>query len=95
MVGEDGPELMFFNGGEKVLNNTQTSALQTRAAPAISAMAAPVSRSGAPVQIMFQIDGNATQETVQDLRAFADEIVDRVINAIDEAEIDDIRGAFR
>ena len=37
MVGENGPELMFFNGGEKVLNAAQTSALQAKSEPAVSA----------------------------------------------------------
>ena len=69
MVGENGPELMFFNGGEKVLNATQTSALQ--AEPAVSAKLATTGGSTPPVQVTFQIDGNATQETVQDLRALA------------------------
>ncbi len=90
MVGENGPELMFFNGGEKVLNAAQTSALQ--AEPAVSAKLASTGGSMPPVQVTFQIDGNATQETVQDLRAFADEIVGRVMDTIEDAQADAARG---
>ena len=93
MVGENGPELMFFNGGEKVLNATQTSALQ--AEPAVSAKLATAGGSMPPVQVTFQIDGNATQETVQDLRAFADEIVGRVMDTLEDAQADAARGAFK
>lgn len=95
MVGEDGPELMFFNGGEKVLNAAQTSALQAKSEPAVSAKLAPAGGSAPPVQVTFQIDGNATQETVQDLRAFADEIVGRVMDTIEDAQADAARGAFK
>lgn len=95
MVGENGPELMFFNGGEKVLNAAQTSALQAESEPAVSAKLAPAGGSMPPVQVTFQIDGNATQETVQDLRAFADEIVERVMDTMEDAQADAARGAFR
>ena len=95
MVGENGPELMFFNGGEKVLNAAQTSALQTKSEPAVSAKLATVGGSMPPVQVTFQIDGNATQETVQDLRAFADEIVGRVMDTLEDAQADAARGAFK
>lgn len=95
MVGENGPELMFFNGGEKVLDAMQTSALQAKSEPAVSAKLAPAGGSMPPVQVTFQIDGNATQETVQDLRAFADEIVERVIDTMEDAQADAARGAFK
>ena len=95
MVGENGPELMFFNGGEKVLNATQTSELQAKSEPAVSAKLATTGGSAPPVQVTFQIEGNATQETVQDLRAFADEIVGRVMDTIEDAQADAARGAFK
>ena len=95
MVGENGPELMFFNGGEKVLNATQTSELQAKSEPAVSAKLATTRGSAPPVQVTFQIEGNATQETVQDLRAFADEIVGRVMDTIEDAQADAARGAFK
>ena len=95
LVGENGPELMFFNGGEKVLNAAQTSALQAKSEPAVSAKLATTGGPMPPVQVTFQIDGNATEETVQDLRAFADEIVGRVMDTIEDAQADAARGAFK
>ena len=95
MVGENGPELMFFNGGEKVLNAAQTSALQAKSEPAVSAKLAPTNGSKPPVAVTFEIQGNATQETVHDLRQFADEIVARVMDTMEDAEADEARGAFR
>ena len=95
LVGEEGPELVYFNGGEKVLNAAQTSALQAKAEPAVSAKLAPSGGSKPPVSVTFQIEGNATQETVQDLRAFTDDIVACVIDTIEDAEADEARGAFR
>lgn len=95
MVGENGPEMMFFNGGEKVLDAVQTSALQAKSESAVSAKLVPTGGSMPPVQVTFQIDGNATPETVQDLRAFADEIVERVMDTMEDAQADAARGAFK
>ena len=94
MVGEDGPELMFFNGGEKVMDAAKTAAYQANAAPALSAMLSPTAGSAPPVTVTFQIQGNATPETVQDLRGFADEIVSTVLDALDEASEDARRRAY-
>ena len=91
LVGEEGPELVYFNGGERVLNAAQTSTMQTKAAPTVSALPMPPSGGGGsspPVQITFQIQGNATQETVQDLREFADEIVERVTDSLADRDAD-------
>lgn len=93
-VGENGPELMFFNGGEKVLNAAKTAALQADAVPTVSAMLSPAAASSQQVNVNFQVQGNATPETVQNLREFADEIVDRVIDAMEEADVDAKRRAF-
>ena len=87
-VGEEGPELMRFSGGEQVLNARQSAAL--------SAEPAPVSTGGTPqVQFVFNIAGNATPETVQDLRAFGDEIVSRALDAMEERQTDRARRAIR
>ncbi len=95
LVGEEGPELIYFNGGEKVLDAARTASLQARAAPAVSALPAPAANgSASPVQVTFQIQGNATPEVVQDLRGFADEIVGRVMDALEEADTDARRRAY-
>lgn len=87
-VGEEGPELMWFSGGEQVLNARQSAAL--------SAEPAPVSAGGASqVQVVFNIAGNATPETVQDLQAFGDEIVSRVLDTLETERADRARRAIR
>lgn len=94
LVGEEGPELVYFNGGEKVMDAAKTADFRSNATPAVSAMLSPSAGSAPPVNVTFQIQGNATQETVQDLRAFADEIVDRVMDTIEGAEEDARRRAY-
>ncbi len=98
-VGENGPELMFFHGGEKVLNAAQTSVLRARAAPAVSAL--PVSSGGGglpPIQIIIQVSGEPTPEAATALRdsagAIADEVVVRVMDLLEEQEADARRSAF-
>lgn len=83
MVGERGPELVLFAGGEQVLNARETAALQAR--PALSAQPA-YSYGGEPmtVQIFFQIEGNATPETVDRLRAYGGEFEARVRRVFDD-----------
>ncbi len=94
LVGEEGPELVYFNGGEKVMDAAKTAAFQSNATSGLSAMLSPSVGSAPPVTVTFQIQGNATQETVQDLRGFADEIVSTVLDALDEASEDARRRAY-
>ena len=57
-----------------------------RAQPALSALVAPVtgSESGSPVsiQISFNIQGNATPETVASLQEFGDDFAQRVQDVV-------------
>ncbi|NBK80146.1 hypothetical protein D5272_16590 [bacterium D16-76] len=83
MVGENGPELVFFQGGEQVLNARDTAALQAR--PSLSAL--PASTGGGEpvvVQIYFQIEGNASPETVAQLRQYGDEFAANVRRVMDD-----------
>lgn len=84
MVGENGPELVFFQGGEQVLNARDTAALQAR--PAVSALPSGSYGGGEPVvvQIYFQIEGNATPETVAQLRQYGDEFAANVIRVYED-----------
>ncbi|WP_300414127.1 phage tail tape measure protein [uncultured Oscillibacter sp.] len=95
MVGEDGPELMFFNGGEKVLDASRTSALQARPEPALSAMVAAPGGGSSSVQVVFQIAGNATPDTVQALQDYGDDFAERVMEVVENAAADAARGAYR
>ena len=95
LVGEKGPELVYFRGGEKVVDAAGTNDLRTRAEPAISAMLSGGGDDGfPPVQIVFQISGNATPETVQALRDYGDEFADRVREVLEDMSADAKRRAY-
>lgn len=95
LVGEEGPELVYFNGGEKVLDASQTSALQARPEPALSAMVAAPGGGSSSVQVVFQIAGNATPDTVQALQDYGDDFAERVMEVVENAAADAARGAYR
>lgn len=112
-VGENGPELLDFAGGEKVMsaeesaafkNNIQTVALLS---PALMAMATYGERavqsmtlidkprsSPVSISVTFQIDGNASSDTVSQLESFGTEFAERVLEVLDEAGIDTLRRSY-
>lgn len=94
LVGERGPELVYFGGGEKVLNATQTAALQTSAAPAVSAMLSATGGTTPSVQVVFQISGNAAPETVQALQEYGDDFASRVLEVLEDANVDARRRSY-
>lgn len=94
LVGEDGPELVYFNGGEKVMDAAKTAAFQSNAAPAVSAMLSATGGSSPSVQVVFQISGNATPETVQALQEYGDEFAARVLEVLEDAGVDAQRRAY-
>ena len=115
LVGENGPELVYFNGGEQVMTAEETAAMResmeiqaiTFAPQLLEALhaihgdgalsAEPGAGSGAgsvELQIMFQINGSASSETVEALREYGDEFAERVLEVIEEAEYDRRRVSF-
>lgn len=115
LVGENGPELVYFNGGEQVMTAEETSAMResmeiqaiTFAPQLLEALhaihgdgalsAEPGAGSGAgsvELQIVFQINGSASSETVEALREYGDEFAERVLEVIEEAEYDRRRVSF-
>ena len=94
LVGEEGPELVYFNGGEKVMDAAKTAAYQSNAAPAVSAMLSATGGSFPSVQVVFQISGNATPETVQALQEYGDEFAARVLEVLEDAGADAQRRAY-
>ena len=94
LVGEDGPELVYFNGGEKVMDAAKTAAFQSNTAPAVSAMLSATGGSSPSVQVVFQISGNATPETVQALQEYGDEFAARVLEVLEDAGADAQRRAY-
>lgn len=111
LVGEEGPELVFFHGGEEVLTAEETAALQrdslqvTAFDPgflaALSAYEAPAGAaslegSGAPsVQITFEIQGDVTSEAMDRLEAYGDTIAQLVLDTLAETAENAKRGAYR
>lgn len=95
LVGEKGPELIYFNGGEKVVNAAQTAAMRSQ--PAISALVPPVSGANSPVtiQVSFNIQGTASPETVASLQEFGSEFAEHVLDVIEQHNIDVARRAYR
>lgn len=93
IVGENGPELMFFEGGEQVLNARETAALQAR--PAVSALPA-FSGGGEPVviQVYFQIEGSASPETVARLQQYGEEFAANVIRVYENHILDNARRRY-
>lgn len=115
LVGENGPELVYFNGGEQVMTAEETAAMResmeiqaiTFAPQLLEALhaihgdgalsAEPGAGSGAgsvELQIVFQINGSASSETVEALREYGDEFAERVLEVIEEAEYDRRRVSF-
>ena len=82
LVGEEGPELVYFNGGEKVINASETASMRT--SPGISAMVTPYGGGDSPVtiQLSINIQGNATPETVEALQAQSEDIARLVQEAM-------------
>ena len=93
MVGENGPELVFFQGGEQVVNAAQTAAMQRQ--PALSA--APAGPSGGEpmvIQIYFQFEGSATPEAVAQLREYGAEFEARVRQVMEDYALDSARRRY-
>lgn len=93
MVGENGPELVFFQGGEQVVNATQTAAMQRQSALS----AAPAGPSGGEpmvIQIYFQFEGSATPEAVAQLREYSAEFEARVRQVMEEYTLDSARRRY-
>lgn len=95
LVGEKGPELIYFNGGEKVVNAAQTAAMRSQ--PAISALVPPAGGANSPVtiQVSFNIQGTASPETVASLQEFGSEFAEHVLDFIEQHNIDVTRRAYR
>lgn len=114
LVGEHGPELVYFNGGEQVMTAEETASMREsmeiqavtfapqllqalhaiRGGDALSAEPGAGS-SGVSLQVVFQIQGNATPEAVEALRDYGDEFAERVLEVMEEAGIDAGRRAYK
>lgn len=87
VVGEEGPEILWMNGGEAVVPARNIDAETTT----VSGGASPLS---GPVQITFQIGGDVTSEAVNRLESYADDFVEKVRSAMQSISADRARGAY-
>ncbi len=93
MVGENGPELVFFRGGEQVMNAAETARQRETLSSELATAAAP-GGSSPSIQVVFQISGNATPETVDALQGYGDEFAARVLEVVENANMDTARRAY-
>ncbi len=125
LVGEEGPELVNFDGGERVYNAEQTRALlETMTnglglihayangtdeisvvsfAPLIAQAIDSLKEDGAQAEKQtvtitiaptFTINGDVDEDVEERVRAMGDELVDKVLDAIEESGIDVKRGVY-
>lgn len=113
LVGESGPELVYFHGGEEILDANETAAVQAAGgmgevtmAPELMAMmrqtapepmtAEPADRGGSvSVSVQINVAGDASTETVEQLRAYGDDFKEAVLEVLEENDIDVQRRAYR
>ena len=116
MVGEHGPELVYFGGGEQVFTAEETASMQhgfgsdmqiVTIAPALmqalsaygsNAVYADMggrSGSSAPVSVVFQIEGNASAETLDQLRTYGEEFAAKVREVIEDVQAENDRRVYR
>ena len=113
LVGESGPELVYFHGGEEILDANETAAVQAAGgmgevtmAPELMALmrqtapepmtAEPADRgSSVSVSVQINVAGDASTETVEQLRAYGDDFKEAVLEVLEENDIDVQRRAYR
>ena len=84
LVGENGPELLWFNGGERVTSATETRAILHAGGAEINA----------PISLSINVEGNASAATVSALSDVGNDIVTRVLEALEDREYDRVRRAY-
>lgn len=97
LVGEQGPELVYFGGGEQVMTAAETAALQARLSVSGGEEALPGAGGSVHlggVQVVFQITGAPAPAVVEELRAYGDDFALRVLEVLENAQIDAKRGSM-
>lgn len=106
-VGENGPELLWFNGGEKVLDAKSSAELMQSLNGAsnlytsshrnnvLSAEVAPsTSQYKISIAPQFIVEGGNAEDIGNRLQEFSDILIGNVMDALEEAGIDAKRGAY-
>ncbi len=100
VVGENGPELVNFNGGEQVYTAHETERI-------LRGMVAAPSREPEllsldlgyggytqPIQVVIQVNGDVSPETVDSLHKFGDDFAEKVRAVINEDRVNSARRAY-
>lgn len=73
-VGENGPELMMMRGGERILNAEETRRLTEGKMPLIVSAADRENAKVTNFTVNVQVQGDATEKTVKDLKDYGKEM---------------------
>lgn len=98
LVGENGPELVEFHGGEVVHNADDTRSILAKSE--LKYQGSPqttnnVSQSVSPsINVNFNISGGTGNDTITQLRQFGDDFAQRVLDVIRDYAADSERMAF-
>ena len=99
LVGEDGPELVAFQGGETVYNANETKAILAES-PGINAemptsSSSTVNNSFTPsVNVNFNITGGANESVMAQLDRYGSQFAERVLEVLRDNSEDLARRAF-
>ena len=99
-VGEQGPELLWFHGGEKVLDAQRSAAYAKEHSRAMSRDNALSAKQGygqthtITISPVFHISGEAPPDTEQIIRKCSAMLIDEVMDVLEESGIDAKRGAY-
>lgn len=86
LVGENGPELVNLKGGERIYNAAETTAILSGASGG--------SYGGNTVQLNITVHGNASEDTVQQLRDYGDDLTDKIITILTDLSMDSARRRY-
>lgn len=92
-VGENGPEIVLFGGGEQVLTAAESAAISgsnIQEAQPLQALPLPAAASTSPIQLVFHVDGGASPEAVESIREYVEsrDFEERVRDVFDMAQAD-------
>lgn len=93
LVGEQGPEVVLFGGGERVINAQETAAMQRQSA--ISAM--PMSSGGVALTVspVYNLSGNMDSGAVRnELDRHNDGLIQLIVNVLEEYFMDEARRRY-
>ena len=100
-MGENGPEIVLFGGGERVLTAAESAALTAGGSPAaepLRALSAPAPASSSiSVQFSVSVEGNASPEAVDSIRGYVEspEFKGYILDIFEQGQADAARRRMR